>query len=105
MQPLPEAADAPVTVIPVYGLPRWEVVRHQPPGVAATQDVEHTVKDVSSGPDARSSRVLRTWEKRLQDSPFLIGQDAAIDSARHSPAYVCTRACKIIFMTFRNALY
>src|SRR5215218_5435023 len=49
VHPFPRPVQTPGAEVVVDSLPGWEVVRQQPPGAAAANDVEDGVEDLAQG--------------------------------------------------------
>jgi site-specific DNA recombinase len=66
------------------GLPEGEVLRQHPPLAAALEEVEDGVEDLARAAEPRPAALLRGWEKRLQQTPLVVGKVARIVLARHA---------------------
>src|SRR5215218_6728719 len=84
VDPFPGAVDAPETEVMVDGLPRWEVVGQEPPGAAATENVEDSVEDLAQRVEPGASGSLRNWQVGLDESPFGVGEVGSVCSFHHA---------------------
>ncbi len=89
VQLLPKATPAPVAEVAIDGLPRREVMRHQPPGTTTAQDVEdqrfsapRASRRCDAGPP-----FLR-WDKGDQKFPADIAEIGIIGLAVHGQAFL-----------------
>ncbi len=60
----------------VDGLPRREVVRQQPPGAAAADDVEHGVQDFAGGVHPGTPGSSREGHEWFEEGPLGVGEVA-----------------------------
>src|SRR5450759_303704 len=54
----PGAIFAPAPIIPIHGLPRWQVMRHQAPGATTTQNIENGIQNFAERPNAWTSSCI-----------------------------------------------
>jgi hypothetical protein len=88
VQPLPSAADTPSSEVMVDSLPllpRWEVVREQTPGAAATHYIEDGVEDLARRTHSRTSRSSRGWKMGLDKGPLGVGEVGLVCSSDLMP--------------------
>src|SRR5437764_8906757 len=83
----PSAVQSPESKIMVGGLPRWELVRQQPPRAATPQHVEDGVQDLAQRmePGAADTRAWR--QQRIHTGELSVGQISQVGPPQgHIPA-------------------
>src|SRR3712207_3594657 len=78
VHPLPGAVQAPGAEVMVDGLPRREVMRQQPPGAAAADDVEDGVQDFAGGVHPGTPGSSREGHEWFEEGPLGVGEVALV---------------------------
>lgn len=68
----PRAIEPPLTVIPVDGAPRRQVVRQMPPRAAGAIEIKYRIEHLAQVDRSGPAAELRRWDQRLDQSPLTV---------------------------------
>src|SRR6266545_658187 len=73
----PQTAVAPLPVVAIRRLPRWQIMRHQTPSTSATNNVQNRIENIALGPGPWSSTstlpLRQQWRNQRPLSIIQIG--------------------------------
>ena len=80
VETLPRAVQTPEAKVVVGGLPRWELVRQQPPRAATSNDVEDGVQDLAQRMKPGSADTQARRQERIQTGELRVRQIGQVGS-------------------------
>jgi hypothetical protein len=100
---LPSPVQSPQAKVVICRLPRRELVREQPPGTAAANDVEDGVQDLADRAEPWSANIFWRWQIRLKARKLGVGQVCEIRAPQwQTPAILPAKPTRV--PVFRQSL-